>query len=390
MATRGLDIVQKRRKRENLQQLHGAVVQLREIVNSVARCEALVDEGEEEKALDGIGALERLIAGEIMGRAAAPAAPPVQLRDLRGAPALQGVNDDITTLRFRVGRAFEGKFLAVLLGDLRRHVEALSSQEVLMRWSSASMRARGGHSREPSAFPTYLASTDELRAELFSSLRGLQRAKHLTAAAAAYKETGLREIRNLIRRPLPSSNDDDNESMMSSSTMGRSRTSQQEKSSILARNLRSMEPEDAEELLVAVYVGVTETLRRLTTQVKVLLDVASTVGEDPEPSGVKSPTIRSPPPFSPGGRRQSLAGLEAQEEIHKTLDLSNLLGQAVDIAQDKIVKLLRVRSEQSTHLPLVWFLRYFTLNLHFANECEAISGRSGTTLKTVVNGHIWD
>ncbi|EON98636.1 putative garp complex component protein [Phaeoacremonium minimum UCRPA7] len=72
------------------------------------------------------------------------------------------------------------------------------------------------------------------------------------------------------------------------------------------------------------------------------------------------------------------------------MDVSNLLGQAVDVAQDKIVKLLRVRSEQSTHLSLVWFLRYFTLNLYFANECESISGRSGTTLKTVVNGQIKD
>jgi vacuolar protein sorting-associated protein 54 len=70
--------------------------------------------------------------------------------------------------------------------------------------------------------------------------------------------------------------------------------------------------------------------------------------------------------------------------------MSNLLGQAVDIAQDKIVKVLRVRSEQSTHLSVERFLRYFTLNLLFANECEAVSGRSGTSLKNVVNGHIKD
>jgi len=70
--------------------------------------------------------------------------------------------------------------------------------------------------------------------------------------------------------------------------------------------------------------------------------------------------------------------------------MSNLLGQAVDIAQDKIVKVLRVRSEQSTHLSVENFLRYFTLNLLFANECEAVSGRSGTALKNVVNGHIKD
>lgn len=175
---------------------------------------------------------------------------------------------------------------------------------------------------------------------------------------------------------------------------GGKKLSQQEKSSILARNLRALEPQDAEELLVKIYVGVTETLRRLTTQAKLLLDVASSIGDDSSlPAGLKSPPLKSPP-FSPTRQpampQPSTEALEAQEEIHKSLDLTNLLGQTVDVAQDKIVKLLKVRSEQSSHLGLVWFLRYFALNLHFANECESISGRSGSSLKTVVNGQIKD
>src|SRR5581483_11079498 len=118
----------------------------------------------------------------------------------------------------------------------------------LMRWSSASMRGRGAHNREPSAFPSYMSSVDRLRADLLTSLTGLQRANYLTAATATFRDSVLRDVKNIIRQPLPSSNDDDNESMMSSSTMtgGRQR-SQQEKSSVLARNLRALEPKDAEE-----------------------------------------------------------------------------------------------------------------------------------------------
>ncbi|KAK5662771.1 hypothetical protein OQA88_6178 [Cercophora sp. LCS_1] len=386
IATGGLEILQQRRRRENVKQLHDAVMQLREIVDGVAVCESLVDSGEVDAALENIDALERLIAGE----ASTANDPGLQLRDLRGATALQGIDDDLATLRTRVGRTYESKFVDLLLSDLRRHVEQVSSQEVLMRWSSASMRGRGGHNREQSAFPSYMASIDGLRAELLASLTGLQRARFLKSAAISLREAVLREIKNVIRRPLPSSNDDDNESMMSSSTLsgGRQR-SQQERSSILARNLRALDPKDAEELLVQIYIGVTETLRRLGTQVKVLLDVASTIGDPLGASGLRSPPIKSPP-HSPRPRQTSDAGQEAQEEIHKHLDISNLLGQAVDIAQDKIVKLLRVRTEQSTHLDLDWFLRYFTLNLFFANECEAISGRSGTTLKTIVNTQIKD
>jgi vacuolar protein sorting-associated protein 54 len=391
VATSGLTIIQQRRRRENLQQLHDAVLQLREIVSSVATCESLVDSGEVEQALDSIDSLEMLIAGE--RPATHNGHPGMNLRDLRGAVALQGVDNDLDTLRLRIGMAYETKFIDILMSDIRRHTDAVVFPEVLMRWTSASMRVRGGHNREPSAFPSYMSSVDTLRSELLPILSGLHRAKHLVRATSAFREAVLRQVRNIIRRPLPTSNDDDNESMMSSSTMtGGKKLSQQEKSSILARNLRTLEPQDAEELLVKIYIGVTETLRRLTTQAKLLLDVASSIGgESSLPSGMKSPPLKSPP-FSPPRHstlpQSSMAALEAQEEIHKTLDLTNLLGQAVDVAQDKIVKLLRVRSEVSSHLGLVWFLRYFTLNLHFANECESISGRSGSTLKTVVNGHI--
>ncbi|KAH9904681.1 putative GARP complex component [Xylariomycetidae sp. FL2044] len=383
IAISGLDIVQKQQRRENLHQLDDAVRQLEEIVDAVAACELLVDSGELEKALDSIDGLEKLIAGERMLRPGQHDVPRHRLRDLRGAVALQGVDSDISTLRFRIGKAFESRFVDILLGDLRRHVNTVSPQDVLLRWSSAAMRSRGGHKREPSAFPAYLTSTSDLRSRLLPVLDGLDRSKHVTVAIAAYREIVLREIRNLVKRPLPTSTDDDNESMMSASTVSSKRLTQQEKSSVLARNLRALDEGDAEELFIKVYTSVTETLRRLSTQVKVLFDAASSMGDmSITDSGLMSPPLKSPPLNS--------ANRELQEDIHLTMDMPNLLGQAVDVSQDKIVKILRVRSDQSTHLPLVLFLRYFTLNLYFANECEAISGRSGTSLKNIVNSHIKD
>ncbi|KAI0893342.1 putative GARP complex component [Annulohypoxylon nitens] len=384
IAAKGLEVVQKQRRRENLQQLNDAVKQLKEIVESVAACEELVESGEVEKALTSIDSLEKLIAGERIPRPKQDEVPAYQLRDLRDAVALQGVNGDISTLRFRIGKAFETKFMDILLSDLRRHVDTVSPQEVLLRWSSAAMRAKGAPSRESSAFPAYLSATDDLRSQLMPILDGLHRSKHVTIAIASYREVVLREIRLLIKRPLPTSNDDDNESMMSASTMNSKRLTQQEKSSILARNLRALDEKDAEELFVKMYISVTETLRRLGTQMKVLFDVASSLGQQPNTNDpMKSPNPLKSPPLNSANR-------DLQEDIHLTMDLANLLGQAVDTSQEKIVKVLRVRSDQSSHLPLIWFLRYFTLNLYFANECEAISGRSGTSLKNIVNSQIKD
>ncbi|KAI1391432.1 putative GARP complex component [Hypoxylon trugodes] len=383
IATSGLEVVQKQRRRENLQQLNDAVKQLKEIVESVATCEALVDSGEVEKALSSIDSLEKLIAGERITASGKIENQYPHLLDLRDVVALQGVNGDISTLRFRIGKAFESKFIDVLLADLRHHVDTVSTSDVLLRWSSSSMRSRGTHSRESTAYPAYLAATEDLRSQLLPILDGLHRSKHVTIAIASYREVVMREIRILVKRPLPTSNDDDNESMMSASTMNSKRLTQGEKSSILARNLRALDEQDAEALFVKIYISVTETLRRLGTQMKVLFDVASSIGEQPAIEGLKSPNPLKSPPLNSVNR-------DLQEDIHLTMDMANLLGQAVDTSQDRIVKILRVRSDQSSHLPLVWFLRYFTLNLYFANECEAISGRSGTSLKNIVNSQIKD
>lgn len=141
-------------------------------------------------------------------------------------------------------------------------------------------------------------------------------------------------------------------------------------------------------LFSTIYISVTETLRQLKTQSRVLLDIACAIRNPDVEDLVKSPVIRSPAGSpNPAGKASIF---EIQEEMHAALDLPSLLGQAVDVSHDKINKILRVRSEQATCLPLAHFLRYFTLNLFFANECEAISGRAGTSLKTVVNSHIKD
>lgn len=394
VVTQGLEIVQNRRRQENLRQLHDAVVQLRRIIDALADCEALVDAGEVDKALEGIDSLESLISGERKTQSERDSQ--LQFRDLSQASSLRGVNADLLTLRLRVGKAYESQFINILIGDLKRHVESVASSEVLLRWSNSASRARGTHARSPSVFPSYLSSTDELKARLFPTMLGLHRAQYLPNAVAACREAILREIRSLIRRPLPSSNDDDNESMMSVSTAGGGRhLSSQEKSSILARNLRALEPEDAEELLTKIYIGVAESLRRLTTQNKVMLDVASSVSESLNTDGIRSPSVRSPPtspqPDRHAGHPVAIAAtLELQEQLHNALDVTNLLGQAVDVANDKITKILKVRAEQAHTLPLDFFLRYFTLNLYFSNECEAISGRSGASLKNVVNSHIKD
>lgn len=197
-------------------------------------------------------------------------------------------------------------------------------------------------------------------------------------------------MKSLILQHLPSSTDDDNESVASASTRvsGRRRT-QQEKSSILSRNLRALSPEDAEAFFVKVYCGIGEALRTLSVQIKVLLDITS--GMKKIPNNVLTP-VQSPGSignlmvYSPN----LSTGSDVQEEMTQALDMSSLLIQAVEKTQSEMTEVLRVRNEQTVRLGLTDFLSYFTLNRLFVNECEAVSGYSGVALKGVVNNQLQD
>ena len=399
LALRGLKVVDMRRRLANLRTLGDAVEQLREIVGGVARCEEQINKNDIEVALETLDDLERLMAGErsaiaSVRQSSEDVGEPRKRQDLRGLKALEGAIDELGLLRYKIGKAFEAQFLGALLSDLRRHVARVPPRTTLERWATASQRSRGEHSRGPSTLPAFLELDDELRRALGVSLKGLTRSEHLMPAATAYREAVVRETKSIIRRHLPSSNDDDNESVMSASTHGGRAMSQQEKSLILARNLRAMDGEDAEMMLMKIYAAVGEALRRLGVQLKVLLDITSGLSALPATSGLRSPPKSPIKPTLDNymeAQGSDVSPLDnAQAEMHQALDMSSLLGQAVDTAQTQITKVLKVRSDQTSQLPLQRFLRYFALNRLFADECEAVSGRGGTSLKSVVNGHIKD
>lgn len=398
MAIGGLEIVNMKRRRENLRRLTDAVDQLQAVIYGVSHCDESVEKGELETAAARLVIIERLITGVLDTSDSNVTSwlnarlPPVII-DLRGLRALDGVFEGMDEMKFRIGKGFEVRFLDTLLADLRDHIKTVSSHDTLERWVAASQKARGpSGSAKPKSMPAYMNTSTEFRSKLRANLHGLNDAHFTNQAAATFRETVVKEMKIIIRKYLPSSTDDDAESMTSVSTRGGRGHSQQDKNSILARNLRAMDATDAEEFFTNIYTDIGEALRRLSTQVKVLLDVTSGVSTPPVSAG----GFRSPPrsPYMEnidsymGASTPVLGSNDLQIELMQALDLSSLLGQAVDAAQTQITKLLRVRSAATAELPLDRFLRYFKLCRLFADECEAISGRSGSALKGAVNDHI--
>ena len=369
VALSGLEVAAKRRRRENVRKLKTATSQIQRVVENVKKADELVDEGAYDDAADQMGRVGRLICGQ-----QEPGEEEQELIDLRPLKALQGLDSGLQELQLRIGTGFAQRFTSILMDDLRQHVEKVPSSDTMKRWS----RQRG-------IPPTYMETSDTLRKELLTALKGLSRAGHTAPATAAYREAVNKEMKAIIRKYLPSSSDDDADSMVSISTRGGKQMSQQEKSSILARNLRALDLEDAEKLLVNVYTSVGEALRRVSTQTKILLDVTSNM----EPrSPAKSHNTAALDDQVANGQPAASPKITVQEELSQALDMSSLLGQAVDTAQTQITRVLKVRNEQSVRLSKEMFLRYFTLNRLFADECEAVSGRGGNVLKGIVNAQI--
>lgn len=398
MAVGGLEVVNMKRRRENLRRLTDAVDQLQAVIYGVSHCDDSVEKGELETAAARLEIIERLITGVLdtsdsnVTSWLSTRLPPVII-DLRGLRALDGVFEGMDEMKFRIGKGFEVRFLDTLLADLRDHIKMVSNHDTLERWVIASQKARGpSGSMKPKSMPAYMNTSTDFRSRLRASLHGLNDAQFTNQAAATFREAIVKEMKIIIRKYLPSSTDDDAESMTSVSTRGGRGHTQQDKNSILARNLRAMDAADAEEFFTNIFTDIGEALRRLSTQVKVLLDVTSGVTTPPISAG----GFRSPPrsPYMEnidsyiGAGTPVIGSNDLQVELMQALDLSSLLGQAVDAAQTQITKLLRVRSVATAELPLNRFLRYFKLCRLFADECEAISGRSGSALKGAVNDHI--
>ncbi|CAN9102714.1 unnamed protein product [Alternaria alternata] len=399
MAIGGLKVVEMKRRRENLRRLTDSVDQLQAVIVGLSHCDEAVVDGHLETAMTRIEVIERLITGALdttdsQSTSWLDSRLPPQLVDLRHLRALDGVFESITELKFRVGRGFEVRFVDTLLTDLREHVKRVPTHDTLERWTAASQKARGSNQKPKTTLPAYMTTDEKLRAELRASLYGLSGAQFTNQASATFREAMIKEMKVIIRKHLPSSTEDDTGSMASVSTRGGRGTSQQDKNSILARNLRAMDPEDAEVFFANIFTDIGEALRRLSTLIKVLLDVTSGVTTPPASAG----GLRSPPrsPYMHsiddymGNGVPAPSSNDLQMELMQALDMSSLLGQAVDAAQTQITKLLKVRSEATANLPLERFLRYFHICRLFADECEAVSGRSGTALKGVVNTHIND
>ncbi|KAF5724856.1 GARP complex component [Fusarium mundagurra] len=383
--TKGLVLSQKLRAYRDIQHLSNAVLQLQCILDRVSSCKSLVDEGKVEKALDEFDAIESLMAGERSQAAEDQVSADIQLQDIRRAIPSQGVFNELVVLKSRVAKIFESRIHSTLTQDLQRHSQVSSKEQVLLAWDATSRRAQGAYGQSPSAL---LARANDLRTALLPSLLGLHRSGSVSTTFKAYRQLVLLEIRNALQIILPSSIDDTSYVTSASTISGGLDPLARERSPILAQKLRDLQPADAEELLSSLFITLIEILRSLKCQSSVLLDIACPTETSVLDGPATSLTSRSSIPSLNSAEIDTGVGIG--EEMHIALDLPSLLIHGAGIGHEMISEVLRVRSEQIITLPLDYFIRYYTLNLLFVNECESISAQAGKSLKALIDSQIRD
>ncbi|KAK6352491.1 hypothetical protein TWF730_009316 [Orbilia blumenaviensis] len=382
-ALAGLEVVRLRRRKANVQKLVYSIEQIAYTIKKLGEAEEYLENNDIVAAMDIIEATESLLEG----RSACGLTTPII--DLRPVKAVSAIQIDLTNLRARCGKALETRFVDTLLTDLRKHAETVPPSDTLLRFFQAYQRQQSRSALRADALPSprpismeYSHLPETLRSMLLDHLSSLRRANHVEKAVQAYREAVLKETKAIIRRNMPS--DDDAASNLSgiSRATGMGRTAA-EKSSSLAKALRALGPREAEELLVRIYTAISETLRRLGTQQKLLLDVTSGIDSVLSPRNfVTSPNgVGSPPPLSTNTNVDSFYSVYS-------MDISELINAAIDAAQIQMVKVLKVRNEQTARLPLGDFLRYFMLNKLFSAECEGLSGKITTNLQGVIGSQI--
>ena len=389
-AIKGLEIVRLRKRRANLDKLEGSVKQIEKLLERVKAVGFDLEKGNIEAALDGVDTAENLFLGkQPIGDLATESSNYI---DLGRVKALDAVKTEIAHLRHRIGKVYEARFVDTLLIDLRNHVEKVPSRETLRRWCTSFQREQGRPRsqifntngippRSSSLLPEYTTLSESLRQTLSKHLDGLQRARSINSAIQAYRDAVLRETKSLIRRNMPSSDDDS--SVTSNMTLAsRGGRTAQEKSAKLAKALRELGPIEAEDLYFRCYCGTSELVRRLGSQQKLLLDLTSDMGEMAV-GGMLSPRL------SQNGFGSGSPGKSGGLEDSITTVFSDLISPALDIAQGTLLKIVRARNDQTTKYSDVDFLRYFTLNRLFFAECEAVSGRVGESgLQTQIKNQI--
>jgi vacuolar protein sorting-associated protein 54 len=275
--------------------------------------------------------------------------------NLRRVEALRNIDVEMANVLSRIGTSQGNDLTKTLITDLRAWVNSTNTQATFRRLADSFNRDPSQRKADPNLLsPAHITVPDDVRAAVIVQLAGLQQSRFLEVGMDLYRKEIVKEVKGVIKKNLPSA-EDDTESVMSSVTNQQHATQdRKEKSQALAKNLRQMAPEIFLEMIMTTYASLLEFFRRLQIHQKLLLDLTAL-----QASGTGETVVLA--------------------------DLSEVLSNIMDISSTRIQKILGVRAEQNSHLQPREFYVFLASTRLFSLECERINGRTPTVLMATVN-----
>jgi vacuolar protein sorting-associated protein 54 len=273
------------------------------------------------------------------------------LMNLRRVDALRNIDAEMANVLSRIGNSQGNDLAKTLIADIRSWTDSTNTQATLRRLSDTFNRDPARKEIVNISSPAHISVPEDVRATVVQQLQGLQQTRFVETGMELYRKEIVKEVKSVIKKNLPSL-DDDTESVMSSFTTSQSnandRKDRKDRSQALAKNLRQMAPEAFLEMITTTYACLAEFFRRLQTHQKLLLDLTALSGTVPA-------------------------------------DLSEVLNNIIDISSARIQKILGVRAEQNSHLVPRDFYVFLASTRLFTLECERITGKAPTVLMTTAN-----
>lgn len=335
-ASQGADLAKLHIKRANVTRFQEAVDLVSKVVGMRDRIEEYLERKENEAAYQLMQDVKGLMDSTQS-----------QQLNLRRVDALKNIDAEMASVLSRIGTSQGVDLAKTLISDLLKWVNATNTQATLQRLSDTFNRDVVRKDSLAVSSPAHITVPDEVREIVVKQLRSLQDTGFLETGMDVYRKEIVKEVKAVIKKNLPST-DDDTESVMSSTTNLNKAADSRERSQALAKNLRQMAPENFLEMITTTYAALCEFFRRLQTHQKLLLDLTALSGTVPA-------------------------------------DLSEVLVNIMDISAGRIQKILGVRAEQNSHLTPREFYIFLSSTRLFSNECERISGKAPTVLMSTVN-----
>ncbi|GMG36053.1 unnamed protein product [Ambrosiozyma monospora] len=346
----GIEIVKLIRKRNNVERLEQAILQIHTIMHQADLAESSYFNANYEKSLEVTDSVFALIRGNN------PPHPlidkitekwPHPLLDLNKVPALVNLKRLLMNLITETGESYGKLFADYLIGDLREHYENVSQIETINRLNDNLVK----HKTRSLSFAPQRVS-NEFKAQLREYMTGLARCGQIVSAFKLYEDKFLIELKSIIKTNLPNDILDvgsrDSSSVRSDTT--RSTSTQHGAIGGLRNNMRAMTPKEFEDMLITIYTQLSESFRKLTSHKRLLLEMAM------DALSMNDPNF-----------------MDRQPDIIMQLDITEAINRALTTTQMRMARVINARGQQNTTISLDYFLRFYSVNSMFISECELIA-----------------